>query len=804
MARVHSQAALFEIAADFFTAASAVKPLVLLLEDLHWTDQASLDLLRYLARSVAHQRLMLVATYRDDELTRRHPLQQLLPSLIREANAQRLALQRLGNAALSALIASRYPLAAADLERLTDHIEQLTEGNPFFATEALRALEDAGTLVLEDGDWRVSELDQVRVPDLVRQVITGRLERLGDDARHLLQIAAVIGHEVDIDLWVEISDTDESRLVDVLERAIEARLVEELRDSSRLRFTHALVREALYTDLISVRQRSWHRQIGEALANRSQPDPDIIATHFQRAADPRAAQWMIRGGERAQRAYAWSTAVERYEAALELLLVADSDPRERGWLQYRIARLRRFQDPRESLDLLDESLRIAAELNDRALAAASRFSVGVCRFFLGDYPAAIAGMTAGADLLEALPLEEQERLDLEPNQQGVPTITNARGFLVAALANVGYLAEALQMGETTQEAVPKATPLAELGWSHYGDRHGALGMVYALLGRVDEARDSFVRARDMYRENGHFSTQAVAAFHQLQFITLPYRTEHMSEHTQLVAEAEAAEARAAAIVAFDTGPSTVSFPLLYLDGRWDVAAANARATLESDAVSLFDHDICHVTLARVAQARGERDAGWRHVRALLPAETATDPGAVPLHDALLLQRAAIDLALDAGDLDLAETWLATQARWLEWSGVVPGRAEYQVLLARYHQLAGDVDAALAAADAAITHASDPRQPLALAMAYRTRGDLAIDRNQLDDAANDLQASLRLTESCAAPYERALTLTALARLAIAAGNNPAEMLAEARTICQRLEARPALERVIGIEQQVAGG
>jgi tetratricopeptide (TPR) repeat protein len=804
LAKVHSQAALFEIASDFFTAASAVKPLVLLLEDMHWTDQASLDLLRYLARSVANQRLMLVVTYRDDELTRRHPLQQMLPSLIREANAQRLALQRLENAAIGTLIASRYPLPAADLERLTAYVERATEGNPFFATEVLRELEEAGTVTLENGVWSLSGLEEVRVPELVRQVTTGRLERLGDDTHRLLEVAAVIGHEVDIDLWIEISDADESRLVDVLERAIEARLVEELPGGRRLRFTHALVREALYTDLVSIRQRAWHRQIGEALASKPQPDPDVIATHFQRAADPRAVQWLVRAGERAQQAYAWSTAVERYEAALERLFVAGSDPRERGWLQYRIARLRRFREPRESLDYLDESLRIATELNDRALAAAARYTVGLCQFYVGDYQAAIAGMSAGADMLEALPVEEQERLDLGPDQQGVPTITNPRGFLMTALAAVGYLDDALRMGETTREAAPKSTALAELGWSHYGDRQGALGFTYALLGRVDEARANFERARSMYRENGHFSTQAVVAFHQLRFVSLPYRTEYLAEHAQLVAEGEVARARSAGTVAPDARSSPMSLPLLYLDGRWDAAVASARSTLESDTVSLLDREICHVTIALIAQARGERDEGWRHLRVLLPAETATEPGTVPLHATLVMQRVAIGLALDDGDLDLAITWLTTQERWLTWSGAVLGRAEYQVLLARYHRLAGDEQAALQAASTALDHASQPRQPLALLAAHRTLGELLTGTSQLDTAADHLRESMKLADDCAAPFERALTLVALAELDHVSGSNPQEALAKARSICEQLGARPALERISRLEQRVDGG
>lgn len=95
MARLQSQIALFELATDLLATAGTVRPIVLLLEDLHWADQPSLDLLHYVGRLVAGFRIMLVATYRDDEITRRHPLFALIPALAREAVAERIRLQRL-------------------------------------------------------------------------------------------------------------------------------------------------------------------------------------------------------------------------------------------------------------------------------------------------------------------------------------------------------------------------------------------------------------------------------------------------------------------------------------------------------------------------------------------------------------------------------------------------------------------------------------------------------------------------------------------------------------------------------------
>ena len=468
LAGIGSQSALFELVADRMASASATQPLVLLLEDLHWTDQASLDLLRYLARLVAGWRVLLVMTYRNDELTRRHVLLQTLPVLAREADAVRLTIVQLDQAAISSLIVARYAMTDEDRDRLASYVERVSEGNPLFAGELLRAMEEAGTLVRVGERWQVSDLERVQVPAFVRQVIDGRLERLGAETRRLLEVAAVIGHEVDIDVWIQVSDADENVLIGVLEQALEARVVEELPGSARLRFTHALVRETLYEGLISLRRRSWHRTIGDFLASRPHPDPDIIATHYQQAADSRAVSWLIRAGERAQLAYAWSTTVERYEAALQLLQAADGDSNERGWLLYRIARLERFRNPRAGVASLDEALRLARETGDQALLAAARFSRGVCTFNAGEVISGIADMTDGVDQLEALPVAEQQRLNLVPNPEGVPTITNPRGWLVASLTFTGYLNQAVQMGEALREGLPPLTALGELGWAHYG------------------------------------------------------------------------------------------------------------------------------------------------------------------------------------------------------------------------------------------------------------------------------------------------------------------------------------------------
>jgi DNA-binding CsgD family transcriptional regulator len=163
--------------------------------------------------------------------------------------------------------------------------------------------------------------------------------------------------------------------------------------------------------------------------------------------------------------------------------------------------------------------------------------------------------------------------------------------------------------------------------------------------------------------------------------------------------------------------------------------------------------------------------------------------------ALVRQRLAATLAIDAHDLATAHDWLAAHDRWLDWSGATLGRAEGQLGWSSYYRAAGDLVRAVHHATQALALASAPRQPLALLAAHRLLGELATVAGDALAAETDLDASLALADACVAPYERALTLLALAglRRATRARDQIEAPLAEARAICESLGARTALAR-----------
>jgi predicted ATPase len=179
IAGLGSSGAFFAQIRDFFADVAAARPAMVVLEDAHWSDPVSLDLLRFLARQLPALPLLLVVTYRADERTRGHPLYEVLPALVREAPAERIDLRALDAAALRELVAARYSLGGDDENRLVSHLRDLSEGNPFFAHELLRTLEGEARLTPADDGWILRELGRVPVPPLLAQVIDGRVARLG-------------------------------------------------------------------------------------------------------------------------------------------------------------------------------------------------------------------------------------------------------------------------------------------------------------------------------------------------------------------------------------------------------------------------------------------------------------------------------------------------------------------------------------------------------------------------------------------------------------------------------------------------
>src|SRR5215470_17356484 len=283
-------------------------PLLLVVEDLHWADQSTRDLLGFLVRNL-RAGVALLLTYRSDELHRRHPLRPFLAELDRSGRTERLELGRLGRRELGELLAGILgePAPAA----LVGEILARSEGNPFFAEELLAARVAGGSAEL---------------PDALRDLLLARVEALPQATQQLLQIAAVAGRRVDHHLLAEVAAQPPDRLVDLLREAVAHHVLVAEGASGAYAFRHALVQEAIYDDLLPVQRPPLHAAYARALAARIEGQGGVgaaelgrLAYHWYAAHDlGRALLASVQAGQAAEAAFALAEAVGHYERALEL------------------------------------------------------------------------------------------------------------------------------------------------------------------------------------------------------------------------------------------------------------------------------------------------------------------------------------------------------------------------------------------------------------------------------------------------------------------------------------------------------
>ena len=517
---VASQATLFQQMLDFFTAVAVARPTVILLDDLHWADAGSLDMLRFLARSLATLRLLLIITYRSEELTRRHPLHVSLPLLVREAGARRLDVRALGSEAVRTLVGARYRMADGETERLAAYLQDRAEGNPLFLGELLRALEENGAMWRRGDEWQLGDLREAAVPLLLRQVIDARCARLDEESQDLLAVAAVIGQEVPLAIWAEAGNADEETLLGVIEQAEAAHILAETADGTSVRFVHALIREALYEGLSAIRRRRTHRRVGEVLASQRHPDPDAVASQFVRAGDKRAIEWLVQAGDRAERAYAWPTAAARFETALAMMEQHTAPATERGWLRLRLAVLYSHSDREQAFLHMGTAQMLLPATSDPLLDAYTLIVGGLFRCFKRDSDRGLPEMEAGIARLDALPGEARYRLRTVPLAIRQQVDGDGVGTLVLRRAIVGHLAAARTLGEELIARSPGRTAGGAAD-AMRGDAYVGIGIAYAMLGQPHEARRAFQQAVIEHRAEEHHWMVLVSLAMYLSFVQLP-------------------------------------------------------------------------------------------------------------------------------------------------------------------------------------------------------------------------------------------------------------------------------------------
>ncbi|HLF76137.1 MAG TPA: protein kinase [Dehalococcoidia bacterium] len=325
---------LLQAITGFLRNASSVQPLVIVLEDLHWADRGTLDLLLHVARNLQGARVLIVGNYRDVEVDRTHQLSGVLADLRRIGSFANVRLRGLTvdevHRMYEAIRGNAVPWGQAEA------VFRATEGNPLFVQEVLRYLVEEGIVVREGGRYVAQQGEGVGIPEGLRDVVGKRLNRLGEKTNQVLSIAAVIGRDFRLDVLQAVTNLPEEDVIQALEEASERSVVEQRQGFAgqlAFRFTHAFFRQTLYEELFAARRIRVHQQVARALeaayGRRVEEHASELAEHYANSSDSadlaKSVQYSETAARRALSVFAYGEAVRHLEQALKAQEVLDPD-----------------------------------------------------------------------------------------------------------------------------------------------------------------------------------------------------------------------------------------------------------------------------------------------------------------------------------------------------------------------------------------------------------------------------------------------------------------------------------------------
>ena len=354
---------------EFIERAARNRPMVLIFEDLHWADESTLLLMRHLGGRITELPLLIIGTYRNDELDGDRPLSTAIGPLFRDVGATDIRPRLLSVDEVAAVLEARAGSAAP--KELLDLVYSETQGNPFFVEELFRHLRESGRLFDEDDKWRSGfEIGETEVPQGVRLVIGRRLDQLGADHRKVLASAAVIGRAFTFELLAAVSNADEDDIFDALEAAERGNVIEELpadREAGYL-FVHEQIRQTLVGELSQARRQRVHVRIADALDASGRPVPAELAHHLLSAgpAAPaaRTAGALVDAAKRNTDTLAFEDALHQLDLALGL-----ADPSVQRSIQVtRVEAMRGAGRIEDALVVLDDQLGSVVDDDDEEIA----------------------------------------------------------------------------------------------------------------------------------------------------------------------------------------------------------------------------------------------------------------------------------------------------------------------------------------------------------------------------------------------------------------------------------------------------
>ena len=486
---------LFAALTRFFKELTGQQPVLLIIEDLHWCDDISLEFLLSLARLCPARPLLLLLTYRSDEV--QPELQRFLARLDRERLTRELRLLPLSRSDVDAMLSEMLPLNEVEQANVLELLYPLTEGNPFFVEEVLTSLVSRGEFLT--GDTAAPDRSQpgkkdapLPVPRSVQDAVQQRTQQVSAEARQVITLAAVAGRRFDFAVLQQLLHCDEEKLLLLIKELMAAQLVVEV-SAEQFAFRHALTQQAVYTGLLARERRSLHRALAEAI-EQLYPATTVLDAHledlahhnFEASVWSKALEYAQRAGERALALYAPHAAIDHFTRALSALQhLASAQPsaiyRLRGQAYETLG------DFENALNDYTHSLEMARAAQDRPLEWQSMESIGF--LWTGhDYE------QAGKWFRQALALAE-ELADPALHAQSLNSLGNW-------LQNTGRIQEGL---EAHQEALRIFEAQADN--QRMAQTLELLGMAHFFMGDpASGVKDFFGRVIKLYREMGDYQS----------------------------------------------------------------------------------------------------------------------------------------------------------------------------------------------------------------------------------------------------------------------------------------------------------
>ena len=521
---------LFEAMAQLVEHLAAHQPLLLILEDLHWADEMSLRLLSFLGRQVRNRPVLVMGTAREEELTDAPVLRHFLQELHREPSSVLLTLSPLSQSDTLTLVKAlaRAGSEESALESLGQQVWAVSEGNPFLVVETMRALHEGKPPQTPYG---------LPLPQRVREIIAGRLERLGERNRHLVAVAAVIGREFDFALLARAAELREREAAEGVEELVRRRVLHGV--GEQFDFTHDRIREVAYHQLLPPRRKLLHGLVGRALeelyAENLEPHYAALGVHYREGEVwEKSLTYLRRAAAKAVALCVDREAVGFYERALEAVEHLPEGPEKSGKaidlrLEMRASLWRlgqldqlfvRFQEAEELAHRLGDPRRLhkiyaflvqyywamgeqarAIEYGQRCLAAADALDdlalqvtgnlyIGHAYHALGEFPKAVEYLTQNVELLEGGQATEQFGLS------GLPYVISC-AWAAESLAHLGEF-------ERANEFARRGTLVAQAAGHPYSLAaiRTSTGYTHAFKGEFAEAIALLEPTLRMCREKG--------------------------------------------------------------------------------------------------------------------------------------------------------------------------------------------------------------------------------------------------------------------------------------------------------------